>query len=162
MFWKVKHPSSKPDNAVEHGVAVERADTATTGFQIHPENRDLPVIDGGASAASAATLPRSYVIPSGYRISGSILTSRPVVVRGDVAGGSVCSPSVTVLPGGVLGASARVQAIEIHGSASGDIVASGLVEVSAQGSVSGEVQAPAIRVAPGAHISGASLVIGAK
>lgn len=140
---------------------MQRADATAAGFQLHPENRDLPVLEGNSSAVPAVTSQRAYVVPSGYRISGLILSSRPVVIRGDLAGGSVDAPSVTVLPGGGLGASAHVQVIKVHGAVSGDIVASNLVDVSAQGSLSGQVRSPAIRVAPGARIAGASLAVGA-
>jgi cytoskeletal protein CcmA (bactofilin family) len=162
MFWKTKLPSSKPDSAVEQEGAVQRADSTANGFQLHPENRDLPVLEGNSSLLPAVPSQRGYVIPSGYRISGAILTSRPVVVSGEIVSGLVDAPSLTVLPGGGLGASAHVQVIKIHGAVSGDIIASNLVDVSAQGEVSGEVRSPAIRVAPGARIAGASLAIGAN
>lgn len=162
MFWKAKPPSSKYDSAVERGDVDDQSVQPASPSRIKPENRDLPVHEGDWLKDVAVQGARAYVVPGSCRLSGNILTSRPIVVRGDFSGGRLESPRVTVLPGASLGAAVRAQIVDVQGAIVGDVEASTLVEVSAAGAVSGRIQSPAIRVAPGAAILGASFVVGEK
>ena len=161
MFWKAKSPSSTHDStAGQEG--EERVVEPVVSSRIQAENRDLPVLEGAQTKALGAHGVRAYVIPSSCRVSGGVLTSRPIAIRGDFSSGRIESPHVSVLPGGSLGAATRTQVLDVRGSVTGDVDASILVEVAASGCVSGRIQSPAIRVVPGAASSGASFVIGNK
>lgn len=160
MFWKAKSPSSKYDSAVDR--EVDRVVEPVASPRIQVENRDLPVLEGTQTKALGAHGVRAYIVPSSCRVSGAVLTSRPIAIRGDFSSGRIEAPQVSVLSGGSLGAAVRTQVLDVRGSVTGDVEVSSMVEVAASGSVSGRIQSPAIRVIPGAAISGASFVIGSK
>jgi len=102
----------------------------------------------------------SYIIPRGYRISGRVITSRPVVVEGRLEGPVLVAPSVHVGPDGHLNLPVQAASVTVEGIAMSAISARDLVEVRRGGEVKGDVEAGTLRIAPGGVVSGVRLAIG--
>jgi cytoskeletal protein CcmA (bactofilin family) len=102
----------------------------------------------------------SYIIPRGYRISGRVITSRPVVVEGRLEGPVLVAPSVHVGPDGHLNLPVQAASVTVEGIAMSAISARDLVEVRRGGEVKGDVEASTLRIAPGGVVSGVRLAIG--
>lgn len=102
----------------------------------------------------------SYIIPRGYRISGRVITSRPVVVEGRLEGPVLVAPSVHVGPDGHLNLPVQAASVTVEGIAMSAISARDSVEVRRGGEVKGDVEAGTLRIAPGGVVSGVRLAIG--
>jgi cytoskeletal protein CcmA (bactofilin family) len=131
------------------------------------ENNDLfasapsGVWQWGADAKSGAhPSTRCFRVPRSYRIAADMFSVRPVVVQGELEGRDLVAGLVTVLPGGALRGRSRVGTLLVAGLVAAEVQASERVEVASQGEMQGVIQAPAISVAPGATLNGASLAIG--
>jgi cytoskeletal protein CcmA (bactofilin family) len=136
---------------------------------LQPRNKDLPV--GYSSETStvqfrshqrAVVEQRSYAVPRGYRISGSVFCTRPVAIYGELEGRDLVAGVVTVMPGGALRGESRVGMLLAAGLVEGRVQASQLVEVASQGELRGDIQAPSADVHPGARLTRASLQIGSR
>ena len=105
---------------------------------------------------------RAYVVPSSYRVTGSIISARPVVVRGEVVDGAIDACVVSVPAGGRLAVPTMVSSVYIEGLVESDVSASVEVAVGSHATVRGSLNAPAIRVEPGAQLANAVLCVGPK
>jgi cytoskeletal protein CcmA (bactofilin family) len=103
---------------------------------------------------------RPYVIPTNYKISGDIFSSRPVVIRGQFAAGVIEAPTVTVEPGGLLCDTAIVESLQVAGESQAKVSATAAIEVSSRGTLRGSVASPNLKVWPGANLKGAQVRIG--
>lgn len=157
MFWKTKSAASRVGDQQSSDLAH---DVEKTGAPQPPENVDALPTSSSLLAQSRGS--RGYVIPKSYRISGRILTDRPVLVEGELSGGVVQSPSVTVLPGGTLKAQTKAASLTVFGCVDAAVEATSLVEIMPRGQVSGRLQTPALRTEPGAVLTGATLVVGPR
>jgi cytoskeletal protein CcmA (bactofilin family) len=102
---------------------------------------------------------RPYIVPRGYKISGDIFATRPVVVEGELNGADCVAQAIFVAPEGMLTGRVRVGTLRCTGSIDAEVIASKNVEVISQGAVSGRVTAPTMMVEPGARIQAAELCI---
>ena len=156
MLWKFKKSGS------------QSAQTATSFSLGSPE---IPVgapqntdVVSAAKVENADVSPRhvsgSYVIPRGYRIVGTVVSSRPVVVDGELSGPVLVAPSVTVGKGGTLAVPTQVSSISVEGVVTGPVLVRDTFEVWPGGEVRGDVEAGSLRIHPGGVIAGAHLAIG--
>lgn len=102
----------------------------------------------------------AYIVPRHYRISGKVVTSRPVVVEGRLEGPALVAPAVHVGTLGHLNLPVQATHVVVEGVVSSRISARDLVEVMRGGEIKGDVEAGALRIAPGGLVSGARLAIG--
>lgn len=135
---------------------------AASGFSLDdsrgaPQNTDT--IQG--PVVTQETLPAgTYTVPRGYKVSGAISTSRPVVIAGEITGGSLTANSVVVCRGGFLGAASSVASIVVEGEVGAPLSAREGIDVRPGGVVRGPVEAPALRVAAGGVIANAQVAVG--
>jgi cytoskeletal protein CcmA (bactofilin family) len=164
MFWRTKTATSQQSPNADLG--SDRAQLHEN-FVREPANRDMSP-DWSAdlteipSSSEQVSSGRAYVIPRSYRISGNLLLSRAVVVQGEVVGGAIDATTVVVLPGGRLAAPTKAVKVAIEGVVEGDVSASAELSVGSQAVVRGSLNAPVIRVEPGAQVSEAMLFVGPK
>jgi cytoskeletal protein CcmA (bactofilin family) len=150
MLWKSKKSSTTEQASSNTDAVPSRASQPGSGVEVTPEN-----LDGSSKRPQG-----SFVVPKGYRISGTVVTARPVVILGELAGDSLTSPSVTVGAGGRLGAPVETNSLTVEGVVEQPVKARDGVEVRSGGAVLADLEAAAISIAPGGVISGARLAIG--
>jgi cytoskeletal protein CcmA (bactofilin family) len=157
MLWRTKKNSAE-DLSVSSSVVTP---VPVPGRNMdEPANRD--VIIGSESAIESKTAPitGSYKIPKGYRVSGAVVTARPVVIEGELAGGSLVAPSVVVGKGAVLAATTKSPVVDIAGFVNASLFAREGVIIRSGGEVRGDLNAASLTVAPGGVVAGARLAIG--
>lgn len=163
MLWKFKKsdhrnvspgtPSSSSSatqsngGLMQGGAAIEKV---TSQGAARIENADVAV---GHAAGT-------YVIPSSYRISAMIVTSRSVVVEGELEGSALVAPTVHVGTAGRLNVPTQASTITISGLVEAPVSARDYVEVRIGGSVKAAVEAGRLTVLPGGRVSGGQLSIG--
>lgn len=154
MLWKFKRsePSQAPAAAVTPPSTSPNyvADKPQTSAPSKVENED--VVTGHPQGA--------YVIPASYRIVGSLVTHRHVVVEGDLQGPALVAPSVHVGPSGKLSIPTQAATITVSGTVEAPVMACDIVEVRAGGSLRSDVEAGGLSILPGGLVSGARLAIG--
>lgn len=107
-------------------------------------------------------IQRPYIIPRNYRITGDVTSARRVVVEGELAGGMLDVPTVTVTAGGCLRGCVKAANLQIAGLVDADVSVSEAIEVSGRGRLAGRIVAPEVKVWPGAVLHGAVLTVGEK
>lgn len=154
MLWKFKksEPSQAPSSSVssQANQTIPGADKLPTSATARVENQDI-VNDHREGA---------YVIPASYRISGSLVTNRHVIVQGDLHGAGLIAPSVHVGPTGRLNIPTQASLVTVSGAVESPISARENVEVRAGGSVRGDIESGGLTILPGGIVSGARLAIG--
>jgi hypothetical protein len=174
MVWRRKRAA--PD--ITEGAAAKQAESSVANSDAHTvSNRGAPRTEtpvnsdkvlktdgrlelGFEPLPAGYTMQRRYTVPRSYRISGSIVSGRPVSVSGEIVEGQLSAQVVTVMPGGRVGSQIRAGTVQVAGAVSGDIRAKGLVDVSSMGEITGLIETPQLRAVPGAKLSGASLKVG--
>jgi cytoskeletal protein CcmA (bactofilin family) len=164
MFWRSKTATSQQATQSVLGDAEARPHE---NFVREPANQDTSrgwAADLGERPASSWQSPveRAYVVPASYRVSGNLILSRAVVVQGEVNGGSIDAPIVTVPRGGRLAAPTKGATVIINGIVEGDVSASVELCVGPDAEIRGSLNAPAVRVESGAKVSEATLFVGPK
>ncbi len=154
MLWKFKKTSHATPSAIAPSASVghdsQSVPTETTVVATEVENVDrAPSYPQGA-----------FVIPRGYRISGTIVTSRPVVVEGELEGTALVAPTVHVGKSGRLNIPTQAAIVTVSGSVEGPVSARDYVEVQKGGTITSEVDAGGITILPGGLVSGARLAVG--
>jgi cytoskeletal protein CcmA (bactofilin family) len=160
MIWKFKRSETSQASA---SAGMSRSDSSNhansssqggahsqVGTPLRAENEDVLVerADG------------AYVIPASYRIVGTLVTHRPVILDGELQGSSLVAPSVHVGKSGRLGIPTQAATITIDGAVDSTISARETVEVRAGGQLRGDVEAGGLSILPGGVVSGARLAIG--
>ena len=108
-------------------------------------------------AANASVRP--YKVPRSYRVRADLFSARPIVIQGELEGRELVAGTVVLLPGGTLRGDVRVATLLAAGLLDGDIKATERVEAASQAEVCGSVASPIMRVAAGATINGAKLIV---
>jgi cytoskeletal protein CcmA (bactofilin family) len=116
----------------------------------------------GQEVDGSKIIPGSYVVPKGYRISGVVISHRPVVVRGELIGRGVSASEVLVDECGVLRAPAEVERLRVFGRVLSSVRATLVVEVLSGGEIQADLETPGLSVAPGGRVSGGLLKVGAE
>jgi cytoskeletal protein CcmA (bactofilin family) len=163
-------PPSEPVSraAVGRGGGTQVGGAQVSSAQVGSAPQNLDSLSGGAEACnrdfsipvSCPGSQRPYVIPRNYRISGLISSDRQVLVQGEFSDGVLKAPTVTVTPGGVVRGRIEATNVQVAGTVSADVVSRAAIEVSDRGRLAGHVQAPAIKVWPGAILDASKLSIG--
>lgn len=172
------------DNALAVGVRVQYTDPMLWKFK-KPDPHTPPV--NATSAAPAPTSPGavpserlgvagapkventdvitqypagSFVIPASYRISGTVVTPRHVVVQGELEGAALVAPSVHVSSSGRLKVPTQAATVVVAGVVEQPVSAREFLEIRSGGALRADVEAGALNIQPGGQISGARLAIG--
>lgn len=164
MFWRTKAPTQQQSTGA---VSSDGSGSLQENPVCQPANHDVshvrPVELTQLSASiEGATSERPYVIPKSYRVSGNLFMSRPVLVRGEVVDGSVDATTLIVSEGGRLGVPTKAIRVAIEGVAEADVSAAAELRVGPKAIVRGSLNAPVVRVEPGAKVSEATLFVGPK
>lgn len=157
MLWKLKKSDSNtlPDNAPSAAPApasprAAPAERLGAAGATKVENTDV-----------VAQHPAgSFVIPVSYRISGTVVTLRHVVVQGELEGPALVAPSVYVSNSGRLKAPTQAASVVVAGVVEQPVSARDVLEIRRGGALRSDVEAAVINIQPGGHISGARLAIG--
>ena len=155
-MWKSKKTSQQaPQTATTFSLGS--AENLVTTAQ----NADVPTVGAVENTDTARKhVAGAYVVPRGYRIVGTVVSSRPVVVDGELSGPVLVAPSVTVGKEGRLAVPTQVSSISVEGVVTGPVLVRDTFEVWPGGEVQGDVEAGSLRIHPGGVISGAHLAIG--
>jgi cytoskeletal protein CcmA (bactofilin family) len=94
------------------------------------------------------------VIGSGITIKGELLGDEDVKIEGRVEGKIQVSKNLLVGQDGVIEADLQAENINIGGTVTGNVVAQSKVEIFASGKMTGDIKAPRVVVAEGAHFKG--------
>ena len=88
------------------------------------------------------------------KVSGAIEGDEDLVVRGRVEGTVRITGTLTVEPGGFVGADVQARAVAIYGTLVGNVAAAESIEVARSGQMIGDVVAPRVAIVPGAAFRG--------
>lgn len=157
MLWKFKkspHLTTSPGPSTSPSVGHEPSSAAS----------DKVAATGPAPAENvdiAANHPQgAYVIPKAYKVFGTVVTSRPVVVEGELQGPALVAPTVHVGTAGRLNIPTQAAIVTVSGSVEGPLSAREYVEVRKGGAIKADVEAGGLSILPGGVVSGARLAIG--
>lgn len=165
MVWPLKKratlPTSPGSFSLGEGAAAQ-AITPPSATLPSTTPRNTDTVSGPSILGTTPTekIAGAYNIPKGYKITGSVSTSRPVVVDGELAGPELVAQEVYVRPGGTLSSPALVGELVVEGLVEGPVLARIAVEVKAGGILRGAVETPSLSVVPGGMIGGAQLSVG--
>jgi cytoskeletal protein CcmA (bactofilin family) len=154
MLWKFKR--SEPSQA--SAAAVTPPPTSPNYVADKPQATAPSKVEN--EDVIAGHHPGTYLIPAGYRIIGSLVTHRHVVVEGDLQGPALVAPSVHVSTSGRLNIPTQAATITVSGTVEAPVMARDTVEVRAGGSLRSDVEAGGLSILPGGMVSGARLAIG--
>ena len=96
---------------------------------------------------------RTVIGPS-FVVEGDITGDEDVLVQGTVKGRITLKEGLVVDASGVLEADVETATVEVAGQVTGNVSAAERVELKAESRVSGDVRAPRILIADGAHFKG--------
>ena len=157
MLWKFKksphpatHSADSPSSSLGHESSSAAVDRPAAAVPTPVENVDI-----------ASNHPKgAFVIPRSYKISGTLVTSRPVVVEGELEGKALVAPTVHVGSSGRLNIPTQAAIVTVSGSIEGPVSARDYVEVQKGGTIKGDVEAGGLTILPGGVVSGARLAVG--
>jgi|GEM_PF-2600879 len=141
----------RPTSGVR-GLSPQNGDEAQGSWLVDAEEFKVAVRPQGAQ--------RPYTIPRNYLITGDMTSARRVVIEGEFAGGLLDAPTVTVTAGGSLRGRVKAAHLQVAGSVDADVLVGEALEVSGRGQLAGHIQAPQVKVWPGAVLHGAVLTVG--
>jgi cytoskeletal protein CcmA (bactofilin family) len=108
----------------------------------------------GTEKAPAARQGGQTVIGKSIVVDGAISGAETLVVHGTVKGKVAAKESVLVAGSGVVEADVETGTLEIAGQVTGNVVASGKVELKPDCKVVGAIRSPRILIADGAVFKG--------
>lgn len=157
MLWKFKKPEPQnPSVSGEPALSPSQPAGATGGERLG--------LNGSAKVENTDVVSRnpvgSFVIPASYRVSGTVVTPRHVVVEGQLEGPALVAPSVHVSNAGRLAIPTQAATVTVAGVVEQPVSARELLEVRSGGSLRADAEAGTLNIQPGGHISGARLAIG--
>jgi len=120
------------------------------------ENTGSPTVEKRVLASS----PAPFVVPAGYRITGSMFCARPVEVRGELAGRLRATGDVTICSGGTSSGEIQARRIVVSGNASARIVARESISLEKGGRILAPLSAPTLSVAAGGTLVTDSISVG--
>jgi cytoskeletal protein CcmA (bactofilin family) len=120
------------------------------------ENTDI----SGVATQEAVSSQAPFVVPAGYRISGTIFCARPVEVRGECAGQLRTSGDVTVCAGGAVSGEIQARRIIVFGDVRDRIAARESINLQSGGRIMAPLTTPALSVAPGGILATDSVTVG--
>ncbi|PID57889.1 hypothetical protein CSB45_06395 [candidate division KSB3 bacterium] len=93
-------------------------------------------------------------IGKGITIKGDLVGDEDVKIEGKVEGRVQLTQNLVVGQSGVVEANVQAENINIGGTVTGNIMAKNKVEIVASGTMLGDIKAPRVIVAEGAHFKG--------
>ncbi len=157
MLWKFKKPepqsclvSGDTAQSISHPAGAVEGDRLDSNGSGKVENADV------VSRNSVG----SFVIPASYRVCGTIVTSRHIVIDGHLEGKALVAPSVHVSNTGRLNIPTQAGTVTVAGVVEQPVSARDLLEVRSGGALRADVEAGTLNIQPGGQISGARLAIG--
>jgi cytoskeletal protein CcmA (bactofilin family) len=157
MLWKFKKPEPQTPS-------VSATPAPSTSHSTGAAGGDRVGLNGSAKVENTDVVARnpvgSFVIPASYRVSGTIVTPRHVVVEGQLEGAALVAPSVHVSSSGRLNIPTQAATVTIAGVVEQPVSAREFLEVRSGGALRADVEAGTLNIQPGGHISGARLAIG--
>lgn len=164
MFWRTKtatqHQSEQA--VVADGKLPIQENFVLEAANVDTDRRQPPQVTPRSVLPDLSQAGRAYVVPRSYRVTGTIISARPVVVQGEVADGAMDAAVVSVPHGGRLAVPTKASSVYVDGLVVSDVSASVEIAVGSQATVRGSLNAPAIRVEPGAQLANAVLFVGPK
>lgn len=154
MLWKFKK-STHLTTAATSSVSGQESSGAAIDASATASSSTVENVDRATSHPQGA-----YVIPRAYRISGTIVTSRPVVVEGELEGAALVAPTVHVGNAGRLNIPTQAATVTVSGLVEGPLSAREYVEVQRGGAIKADVEAGGLSILPGGIVSGSRLAIG--
>jgi cytoskeletal protein CcmA (bactofilin family) len=103
---------------------------------------------------TVATIDGSTIIGESILISGSLNGDEDLTVRGRVEGTLTLTRTLVVEPTGVVKAEVQVKNCIISGAIVGNVTASESVEITKEGRMVGDIQAPRVIIVDGASFRG--------
>ncbi len=97
---------------------------------------------------------RETVIGRGITVKGELFGEEDVKIEGRVEGKIQLTKNLLVGQTGVIEADVEAENINIGGTVTGNLVAQNRVEIVASGKMTGDIKAPRVVVAEGAHFKG--------
>ncbi len=94
------------------------------------------------------------VIGNTIVIDGEIEGVEDLVIRGTVHGKIALKESLFVESSGVVEADIETQNAEISGELTGNVICSDRIEIKKDGKMTGDIRAPRVLIADGAHFKG--------
>jgi cytoskeletal protein CcmA (bactofilin family) len=134
--------------------SAQNLDTIASSWVVDADEFKVPVRIQGSQ--------RPYTIPRNYRIIGDITSARRIVIDGEFAGGVLEAPTVTVTAGGCLRGRVKAGNLQVAGAVDADVAVGEALEVSGRGQLAGTIDAPEVKIWPGAILHGATLAVGSK
>jgi cytoskeletal protein CcmA (bactofilin family) len=98
--------------------------------------------------------PGTTFIGANITVEGTLSGSEPVIVEGSVRGNVNLSGDLLIAPKARVEATVHARNVRIEGRLTGDVSADERVELVASAAVDGNIKAPKIVVAEGAHFRG--------
>ncbi len=159
MIWKFKRSEASQTSA-SAGMSRSNSSNPATPSQAGVASQVSAPLRAENEDALVGRTDGAYVIPASYRIVGTLVTHRPVILDGELQGSALVAPSVHVGQSGRLGIPTQAATITIDGAVDSHISARETVEVRAGGQLRGDVEAGGLSIHPGGVVSGARLAIG--
>ncbi|MEE9384180.1 MAG: polymer-forming cytoskeletal protein [Nannocystaceae bacterium] len=103
---------------------------------------------------STGSAPPPHVIGREITVRGTLDGAEDLVVEGRIEGRVQLAGRLTVAPGATLEAHIEAQGVELHGEVVGDVSATESVIIQAGARIVGNVSAPRVVIALGAHVQG--------
>ena len=120
-----------------------------------PEPANSPSSSAAGRTASRQAAPAQVTtIATGTRIVGEITGATDLAIEGRVEGVVNLEAEITVKPGGEAEGELRARAVHIGGKVQGNVQGSDLVELTASGSLEGDISAKRVIIAEGAYFKG--------
>jgi cytoskeletal protein CcmA (bactofilin family) len=94
------------------------------------------------------------ILSSDIEFSGTLLFSKPFLIKGRVTGEIDAKGALVIAEGAVVDANVRAPSVIVRGSVHGNIVATNRVEIAATGSLMGDITAPEIFMEKGCVFNG--------
>jgi len=141
----------------DQGVRLPASDRAATGATVAgvPQIGTLPV-PGGSEAGAKRRIDGDFVnIGKSVVIKGELKGSEDLTIDGSVEGRvDLSNHALTIGPHGRLKAELFAKIVIVLGEIVGNITASEKVDIRDSGSVVGDIVAPRVAIADGAHLRG--------
>jgi cytoskeletal protein CcmA (bactofilin family) len=143
LFGRDRERERRPGTPPSDSSAAGRAPGEVAMFE-----RDSGTMRGADGA------PLTAFLGKGTRITGNLAFDGPCRIEGEVAGEISARDTLTVGETAVVNARVDGTTIVIHGTVTGDVVASARLEIRAPGKIVGDVTTPSLVVHEGAILEG--------
>ncbi len=94
------------------------------------------------------------VLSADIEFSGTLVFSKPFMIKGTVSGSIVATGDLCIAEGAVVKAEIRAPSVVISGTVTGNVSATGRVEVKSSGRLDGDITAPEIIMESGCAFNG--------